>query len=235
MPPHTRACVTATGAVLLDLKRNRYFGLGYREARSLSTLALNWSSATTQSGRILEPMPPDDAASLADALVKAGFLTSTAPTDEVLEFLSVDSNAELTSVAYELQPVVRLHLHNVVGFVRACIWAKHAVDSRLLYSVALEVARHKQLEAPNAVNVQLAIELVGIFRRLRPYAFAAKDKCLFHALALLKFLSYYNIFPTWVIAVRATPWAAHSWLQLGSLVLDCNPEEISGYTPILAI
>ena len=65
-----------------------------------------------------------------------------------------------------------------------------------------------------------------MFRRLRPYAFAAKDQCLFHALALLKFLAYYNIFPTWVIAVRPTPWAAHSWLQLGNHVLDCNPEEI---------
>jgi hypothetical protein len=74
-----------------------------------------------------------------------------------------------------------------------------------------------------------------VFRRLRPYAFAAKDQCLFHALSLLKFLAQYNIHPTWVIAVRPTPWAAHSWLQLGTLVLDCTPEEISGYTPILAI
>ena len=57
MPPHTRVCVTATGAVLLDLKRNRYFGLGYREARSLSTLATNWSSASTSAAGPLEPMP----------------------------------------------------------------------------------------------------------------------------------------------------------------------------------
>lgn len=235
MPLHTRACVTATGAVLLDLKRNRYFGLGYREARTLSTLALNWSTATTQSGCVLDPMPTDDAARLADALVNAGFLTPIAPTDAtVLKFLSIDSNAALTSVSYELQPAVRLHLYHVIAFVRACIWAKHAVDSRLLYSVALEVANHK-LKASSAADIQQAIELVCIFRRLRPYAFAAKDQCLFHALALLKFLSHYNIFPTWVIAVRPTPWAAHSWLQLGSLVLDCNPEEISGYTPILAI
>ena len=76
MPPHTRVCVTATGAVLLDLKRNRYFGLGYREARSLSALATNWSAASTPADAPLEPMPLDDAARLADALVKAGFLTA---------------------------------------------------------------------------------------------------------------------------------------------------------------
>jgi hypothetical protein len=236
MPHHTRACVTATGAVLLDLKRNRYFGLGYREARSLSALAQNWSSAAaTQSGSILDPMSADDAARLADALVKAGFLTPVAPTGDALAFRSIDSTTELTSVGYELQRAVRLRFRHVIAFARACLWAKRAVDSRLLYSVALEVAGYRQSEGPYPANVQLAIELVCVFRRLRPYAFAAKDQCLFHALALLKFLSHYNIFPTWVIAVRPTPWAAHSWLQLGSLVLDCNPEEISGYTPILVI
>ena len=234
MPPHTRACVTATGAVLLDLKRNRYFGLGYREARSLSTLATNWSAASTSSGAALEPMPADDAARLADALVKAGFLTPVAPTDPGPSFASIDSSAALTSVGYELTATAHLHLHHIVAFLRACVWAKRAVDSRLLYSIACEVAEGKTGATPD-VDLQPTIELVSVFRRLRPYAFSAKDQCLFHALALLKFLSHYNIHPTWVIAVRPSPWAAHSWLQLGSFVLDCNPEEISGYTPILAI
>lgn len=234
MPPHTRACVTATGAVLLDLKRNRYFGLGYREARSLSTLATNWSAASTSSGGALEPMQPDDAARLADALVKAGFLTPLAPTEPGPRFTSLDSSTTLTSVGYELTTTPHLHLHHIVAFLRACIWAKRAVDSRLLYSIACEVAEGKA-SATHDVELEHTIELVSVFRRLRPYAFAAKDQCLFHALALLKFLAHYNIYPTWVIAVRPTPWAAHSWLQVGSYVLDCNPEEISGYTPILAI
>ena len=234
MPPHTRVCVTATGAVVLDLKRNRYFGLGFREARSLSTLAANWSDAATPGGYPLEPMQPDDAARLADALVKAGFLTSVAPTEPGPGFAAIESNATLTSVGLELSAAVRLHLHHVVAFLRACIWAKRAVDSRLLYSIAREVAADKA-RAPQTIDLERTIELVSVFRRLRPYAFAAKDQCLFHALALLKFLSHYSIFPTWVIAVRPKPWGAHSWLQLGSFVLDCNPEEICEYTPILAV
>lgn len=234
MPPHTRVCVTATGAVVLDLKRNRYFGLGYREARSLSTLAANWSAVSMSSGRALEPMEPDDAARLADALVKAGFLTAVAPTESGPAIAAIDSTSALTSVGYELAAAPPLHLHHIVAFLRACIWAKRAVDSRLLYSIALEVAESKA-GITHAIDLQHVVELVSVFRRLRPYAFAAKDRCLFHALALLKFLAHYNIFPTWVVAVRPTPWAAHSWLQLGNHVLDCNPEEISGYTPILAI
>ena len=50
---------------------------------------------------------------------------------------------------------------------------------------------------------QRAIELVGIFRRLRPHTFAARDRCLFHSLALVRFLSRHAVFPTWVIGVRA--------------------------------
>jgi len=234
MPPHTRVCVTATGAVLLDLKRNRYFGLGYREARSLSTLATNWASAANSAGRLLEPLPFDDAARLADALVKAGFLTPVAPTEPGPGFSAIESNEMLTSVGHELSAPVRLHLHHIVAFLRACIWAKRAVDSRLLYSIVCEVAANKA-QTTQTTDMERTIELVSAFRRLRPYAFAAKDQCLFHALALLKFLSHYDIHPTWVVAVRPKPWAAHSWLQLDSFVLDCNPEEICEYTPILAI
>src|SRR5262245_41279993 len=200
MPPHTRACVTATGAVLLDLKRNRYFGLGYREARSLSTLAANWSAASTSSGAALEPMQPDDAARLADALIKAGFLTPTAPSEPGPQFVSLDSGAALTSVGYELTATPQLHLHHIIAFLRACIWGKRAVDSRLLYAIACEVTEAKA-HAVQEVDLQRTVELVSVFRRLRPYAFAAKDQCLFHALALLKFLAHYNIHPTWVIAV----------------------------------
>ena len=234
MPAHTRVCVTATGAVLLDLKRNRYFGLGYREARSLSTLAANWTTASAPSGPPLEPMQPEDAARLADALVKAGFLTPIAPSEPGPSFAAIDFSAVPTSVGYELSATPHLHLHHLFAFLRASIWAKRAVDSRLLYSIACEVAESKSGITQDS-NLGHTVELVSVFRRLRPYAFAAKDQCLFHALSLLKFLAHYNIHPTWVIAVRPTPWAAHSWLQLGTFVLDCNPEEISGYTPILAI
>lgn len=234
MPPHTRVCVTATGGVVLDLKRNRYFGLGYREVRSLRSLATNWSAAATPAEYPLEPMPIDDAARLADALVKAGFLMPVAPTEAGPTFTAIESNATLTSVGHELSAPAHVHLGHIVAFLRACIWAKRAVDSRLLYSIACEVAAEKA-GSTQTIDLERTIALVSIFRRLRPYAFAARDQCLFHALALLKFLARYDIHPTWVIAVRAAPWAAHSWLQLGSCVLDCNPEEICEYTPILAV
>jgi len=82
---------------------------------------------------------------------------------------------------------------------------------------------------------QRAVELVCLFRRLRPLAFTAKDQCLFHALALVRFLAFYSVFPVWVVGVRTRPWAAHSWVQQGTLLLDSNPEHVCEYTPILSV
>ena len=45
----------------------------------------------------------------------------------------------------------------------------------------------------------------------------------------------YDVYPTWVIGVRTKPWAAHSWVQQGTLLLDANPEQVCDYSPILAI
>lgn len=234
VPRHIRACVTGTGAVLLNLKRNRYSGLGVAEIRSLSALAQNWAEVSTVTGTTVEPMPPDKAARFAAALMSAGLLTDQPPTDEPLALSSVRMDAALTSVGFEMQRPTRIRIRDVIAFARACAWAKRAVDSRLLYSIVREVGQFNR-SSPLARDVERAVQLVCIFRRLRPYAFSAKDQCLFHALALLKFLALSGIVPTWVVAVRPKPWAAHSWLQLDDLVLDCNPEEICGYTPILAI
>ncbi|MGH8236792.1 MAG: lasso peptide biosynthesis B2 protein [Steroidobacteraceae bacterium] len=234
VPRHIRACVTGSGAVLLNLKRNRYSGLGVTEIRSLSALAQNWAEVSIVTGTTVKPMSPDQAVRFAAALMSAGLLTDQPPTDEPLALSSVRSDAALTSVGFEMQRPTRIRIRDVIAFARACVWAKRAVDSRLLYSIAREVEQFKRC-SPDPPGVARAVELVCIFRRLRPYAFSAKDQCLFHALALLKFLALSGIVPTWVVAVRPIPWAAHSWLQLNDLVLDCNPEEICGYTPILAI
>jgi hypothetical protein len=122
----------------------------------------------------------------------------------------------------------------MISFVSACFWAKRALRSRTLYSLACEVSARKA--ATNAsFDVERTIELVCIFRKLRPFAFEAQDRCLFHALALVRFLARYDSYPTWVIGVRPKPWGAHSWVQQDNLILDGNPEDVCSFTPILAV
>lgn len=238
MPCHVRACLTPTGAIVLDLLRNRYFGIGMREARALSALALNWFESSTCVGAPPEPLPLADAINLVGPLSAAGFLSSRLPERPRFERpASVERAIEplpLLGVGSDPRPLPAIRMSHAVNFIGACVWAKYAVRARRLYSIASEVSS-RRVDAAQQADLQRTIELVSVFRNLRPYAFAAQDQCLFHALALLKFLSCYGKVPIWVIAVRARPWSAHSWLQLGSRVLDGDPEELNGFTPILTV
>lgn len=234
VPLHVRACVTSTGAVILDLKKNRYFGLGSTEIGALASLAENWGEVSTQERAFSPSSSVELSRGIAPALMKAGLLTDQAPLDRGFPPTRAPSDQPFSSVGLEMERRSALRVRHVLAFARACLWARRAVRSRLLYSIAREIEALK-LRNDSAIDVDRVVELVCLFRRLRPYAFAAKDQCLFHALALWKFLLANGIAVTWVVAVRPRPWAAHSWLQLGELVLDCNPEEIVGYTPILSV
>jgi hypothetical protein len=236
LPTHVRACSTSTGTVLLDLRRNRYFGVGRKETRVLSSLAANWQDtpATSSFTRDLDALPMEDAVRIADKLVEAGLLSKDAAEPAAFTPTAIDLNSLLTSVGHEVERKSPIRWRHIIDFLRACTWARRSVRSRTLYVVAEEIGRKKNA-AGAPFDAERAIELVGVFRRLRPHTFAARDQCLFHALALVRFLSAYDIYPTWVIGVRTKPWAAHSWVQQGTLLLDANPEQVCDYSPILAI
>jgi hypothetical protein len=231
-PHHLRAAVTATGVVLLDLKQNRYRGIGLGNASELASLAANWSHISTQSAA-LTPCPRETVKARAAAFIEAGLLSRERP-DEAFQTIEVDLRTQLSSVGRQAEGAMRLRPHHVLNFVRACLWAKRSLRSRTLYSIACEISAEKK-RAAAALDMQGIIDLVCLFRRLRPYAFEAQDRCLFHALALHNFLSRYDAHPTWVIGVTARPWAAHSWLQIDRWVLDGSPEDVCSFTPILAI
>jgi len=234
VPIHIRACSTTTGAVLLDLKRSRYFGIGRDELNVLARFAPHWPASYFAGTERLDANAADTNNRIANALFTAGLLTQNAPTEAGLPSREVDLSATLTSVGHQIEKSAPLQLAHVVNFIHACAWARRAQRARTLYSVATEISDYKS-RAPQRFDTQQAIELVCIFRRLRPFTFTAQEQCLFHALALIKFLSHYRIFPTWVIGVRPKPWAAHSWVQEGSLLLDSNPEHVCEYTPILTV
>jgi hypothetical protein len=166
--------------------------------------------------------------------VEAGLLSKNAAEPTAFTPTAIDLNSLLTSVGHEVDRKSSIRWRHIIDFLRACTWARRSVRSRTLYVVAEEIGRRKNT-AGAPFDAERAIELVGVFRRLRPHTFAARDQCLFHALALVRFLSAYDLYPTWVIGVRTKPWAAHSWVQQGTLLLDANPEQVCEYSPILAI
>ncbi len=234
IPPHVRVCPLLASTVLLDLERNRYYGIGAQETRALSTLALNWNEANGTATAV-ERLTPDAAIAMADALINAGLLSREAPGDRTaFGGAPLDLTGALTSAGHELNRSVPLRVTHVATFLAALAWTRRALRSRTLYSIACEI-RDRKTAAGGTFDETRALELAGIFRRLRPHTFAAQDRCLFHSLALVRFMARHAVFPTWVIAVRAKPWGAHAWVQQGKLLLDANPEQVCEYTPILTV
>jgi hypothetical protein len=99
------------------------------------------------------------------------------------------------------------------------------------------VRRRKARRARDTTNIDLkkTQDLLRVFHWLQPALYTAKDRCLFDSLVLTEFLSRYEIYPAWVIGVKAfAPFSAHSWVQQGALALNEFPERLEAFRPIVA-
>lgn len=230
LPKHIYACSLPGGVVFLDLLRNRYFSIGETDARAVTPFVMNhrfseplYSGASIVAG-----------SRVAARLITAGLLQQGDSGERTMAAIGVDPSA----APFSLEDGSR-GTHSVRGyllsFALSCMWARAALKFSSLYAIASRIQGAKKQHANAACdNERLAI-LVHVFRTLRPYAFTPRDQCLFHALALTRFLHQNGQFPTWVIGVRIRPWGAHSWVQHGHWVLDTTPEIVREYVPLLAV
>ena len=76
--------------------------------------------------------------------------------------------------------------------------------------------------------------LVSRFQRARSFV-PIKPICLQDSLALREWLARRGAGAALVLGVRLDPFAAHSWIQLGDMVLNDSADRVSAYTPILAV
>ena len=59
--------------------------------------------------------------------------------------------------------------------------------------------------------------------------------CLFRSHLLLRYLRLRGCDADWVFGVRTWPFAAHCWVQRGSMVLNDRAEALSAFAPILVV
>jgi hypothetical protein len=226
LAPHVVACRTVGGLIFLDLEHDRYLGLSGMQAADLPTLIRNWPD-TYRPDPIQAPEP-----TVIDRLI-AKHLLVTNPDDARRSFVlkpvppPYDSGSEA--------PSPRVSVSHIRAFAWACYTAQRQLRTRSLHSIVCDFSALKHSAPMQNHTPDFALALERVFRRLRPLAFVAYDRCLFHALALLLFLSRFEIYATWVIGVRTNPWAAHSWVQYDQLLLEATPEEVYAYMPIMAV
>lgn len=226
LPKHVYACSLAGGMVFLDLRRNRYFCLSEPDAAAVQPAIANYQASKPYRSSSSHPEQ------VATRLRQAGLLQSQDPGERAWMWRGHNHDA--------LSSIDDRHLGRCTSyryafrFARSCLWARLNLRTKCLLAIAEDLERLRGHRC-GTCDPERTAHLVDVFRRMRPFAFTSLDQCLFHALALARFVNDSGQLATWVIGVRLRPWGAHSWVQQGHCVLDTTPEIVREYAPILAV
>jgi hypothetical protein len=236
LAPEVHVCMTRDGCVFLDLKKDRYLGLGRAEAELLALVVKDWPSLSWER-RADSAVKSTQAEEFGRSLAARGLLASARDGGQAHRAALPDMRRPWISVGDELEVPIKLRAKHCANFALAFLFARLLLAWRPFASTVLLVQRRKALNVwrMEGRDIQEVAVLVGVFRLLRPWLFAAENRCLLHALTLVRFLSFYDFYPDWVIGVATQPWAAHSWVQWGDYLLDSNPEKVCRYSPILSV
>jgi hypothetical protein len=255
IPSHVHVCVTGDGSVLLDLKRDKYFGIGRQDTLHLAAVVEGWPKLSREYN-LDESRSREDAERICRTMLDEGLLlragapalerfskrrgtensTNGAPVGWRAES-RIDMTAPFVSVGDELEVGADIRFMHVVRVAAAYAWALYSLRGRppMATVEAVRAQKNRRPEAGALWDLERIASLIDIFRRLRPYLFAAEGRCLVHALTIVRFLGSHGVYPDWVIGVATQPWGAHSWVQWGNYLLDTNPEKVCRYTPILVV
>jgi len=249
LAPLIFACPTRHGMVLLDVRRNRYLGLGIGESQTLfrnvdglpspslrmDVAAIVTSDISAAAGASTTTISAEGG--LLGSLLREGIITTEAPRSAEIVSAAITLHGPLMSIGDEMTKPSRARIHHVTAFLVYLIYSAVSLRYLPLRFVVRHVYRRRAAAIANGYTFDLSkvSELIDIFRSIRPYFFIARNNCLLHALTLVNFLAHYGEFPVWVFGVTADPWTAHSWVQHDRFLLDCNPEKVCNLEPILGV
>ena len=228
LAPHVHVCVTDDYAVLLDLRRDKYIGIGREHLPALAASVSGWPT-TTQ----VDSAPPSTA--LLHKMLSTGMLT----TDPVIGKEArppVISQPRFAALEADLEYRPRVTVRTVSQVLIAAVTARALLKWCPIEAVVARVQRRKERQcAESEFDLAAARPLIEAFLYLRPLFFTTKDQCLFDSLVLVELLARKRLFPIWLFAVSTNPFRAHSWVQAGDRVLNDLPERVCRFTPILAV
>jgi len=230
LPHHVYLCQTDDGILILDAKRNRYFGLDHGSASALSAIVADWP--TCKLAPPAQQSRSEDIDKAIRHMTQRGLLTarsvrrnsiSTGLAPATSSYLREDAEDDC-----QLKPLVRLR------FVASCIKVRALLSHRTLDKVLGRLEARKTARSSGRVlDVSIARHLAQAHIRMRCFVYTAREHCLYDSLVLVEFLSYFNLFPELVIGVTTGPFKAHCWVQHAGLVFNDDYDRVRNFTPIL--
>ena len=228
---HVRIATLNDGLMFLDLRKNRYFGVGQGHGASIQA-ALTQGSDGRTSG---EQLHDENDRGVPQSLIDAGLLvqrTEADPAPLPRPMPPVATDAIDFSGLEKLPPSISL-LH-VLAFIRSVLVARRRFKTLSLEQLFRVLdSRNVKTVAIESCNVVAKLnDLLSIFRRLCVLTVTMRDACVVEALALVEFASRFNIPLSLLIGVRERPFMAHCWCQYGTFVINDSRERISQYVVI---
>ncbi|MFG6432123.1 lasso peptide biosynthesis B2 protein [Roseateles sp. LYH14W] len=228
---HVRGCHVDGQVILLDLRRDRYIGVGGALMPALSARIADWPLGTSgtegeTSGREVDTW--------IDHMRQQGMLASAST---AMHHRIGIPEPQHSLAAFNEPARHGVQWRRAASIANATLAVGHWLRHLHLAEIVVRVERLRSTEPSEPTDLSRE-QLQGAahwYLRTRPLVMSSHDECLRDSLIMLRFLSSEGLYPRWVIGVRTRPFGAHSWLQAGSLVLNDLHETVRGYTPILVV
>lgn len=222
--PHIRHCDVDEGAVVLDLRTERYIAVPPLARHALDNIARD------------APFDASDSSEVIEALLGAGFIT-TRQEQTVLPRLCqpLPSESLLETLHGTARPPLKWTA--IAAFLAAYTSAAYKLR-RLRFDQVLQSMHTRKsaiaASAPGASREYIQA-LVQTFRWQRLWTYTGTDKCLLDSLVLIDFLCRFDVAAMLVLGVQSKPFGAHAWVQWQDKILNDTLEKVSRYAPILVL
>lgn len=231
-------CRVDEGVIFLNLKTERYFGLGQAQ---FEWVRKHLDGAPLIPNRTVEA--PSQIADRDDAMLKDLVAKGVLVRGDGLGYSSVPpvrhavaENPSESLMNYGTWKLgSRIRPYEVAAFGWAVLRAWMELRTLKLRGTVRSLQRRNATMDGKRSSTVPAQHLVAVFLRLRPWFYTARDRCLFDSLVLVEFLYKFDVPASYVIGVTSKPFSAHCWVQYGSVVLNDDLERVAQFAPILSV
>lgn len=229
---HAFVCMEGAEAIILDLRSDQYLHLEGAELGRMTDYVQDWPSDGASASSLCH-RSEDKPERMLTALERLGLVIPCQITahratrinlpapDTELPLVTRSGSAKISKPIL----VIRCILSSIIASLR--------LRRLSLERIVALIADDRRRAGCIITNLPFIAELVATYFTVRPFLRSWKDACLLDSLSLVTLLSMYDVHPSWVFGVRAQPFLAHCWIQLGNVVLNDTVDNVRQFKPIM--
>ena len=232
LAPFVFACTTGRNCMFLDLRQDRYLSVPQELMDALAPQIHGWqlSSRAPEAHAMLRT----DTTPLAEDMLAAGILSPYQSGTPVPRPQPPPAAGDFASLAIAHRDTSsRSRWMSVLSSLASADCALRLLPLWRIVARISAPAQSTQMDRQTDILGRVGT-LTRCFHEIRPW-YPRDRLCLFDSLALTLYLRRQSLRTRWIFGVREDPFAAHCWVQYGSIVLNEHIDRAHLYTPIMAV